>query len=125
MTSYFLVQVQWNLVILTEKQGDPGLVRHVRANIYLYTDHTIYRAFTQTRDVVAGSLASGLNALLQYVTHFLRAAGVQGKDNNHRTSFILSCFMIGLLCFEVFIVFLVYIQPFKRNETTMPKTDTN
>ncbi|KAM7396375.1 hypothetical protein PAMP_019420 [Pampus punctatissimus] len=34
-------------------------------------------AFSQCLDAVAGILARGLNVLLQYVTHFLQAAGIQ------------------------------------------------
>ncbi|XP_035515361.1 transmembrane protein 109 [Morone saxatilis] len=39
---------------------------------------SLLQAFSQVLGVVAGSLAGGLNVLLQYVSHFLQAAGVQG-----------------------------------------------
>ncbi|XP_034543067.1 transmembrane protein 109 [Notolabrus celidotus] len=38
---------------------------------------SVQKAFSQVLGVVAGSLASGLNVLLKYVTHLLQAAGVQ------------------------------------------------
>ncbi|XP_070767817.1 voltage-gated monoatomic cation channel TMEM109 [Enoplosus armatus] len=38
---------------------------------------SVQKAFSQVLGVVAGSLAGGLNMLLQYVSHLLRAAGVQ------------------------------------------------
>ncbi|XP_071361584.1 voltage-gated monoatomic cation channel TMEM109 [Trachinotus anak] len=38
---------------------------------------SVQKAFSQVLGVVAGGLASGLNVLLQYVSHFLQAAGVQ------------------------------------------------
>ncbi|XP_022612966.1 uncharacterized protein LOC111230492 [Seriola dumerili] len=41
------------------------------------TVQSVQKAFTQVLGVVAGSLAGGLNVLLQYVSHFLQAAGVQ------------------------------------------------
>ncbi|XP_051242140.1 transmembrane protein 109 [Dicentrarchus labrax] len=39
---------------------------------------SVQKAFSQVLGVVAGSLAGGLNVLLQYVSHFLQAAGIQG-----------------------------------------------
>lgn len=41
---------------------------------------TVQQAFSLARDAVAGGLASGLNGLLEYVNHFLQAAGIQGKE---------------------------------------------
>ncbi|CAK6976120.1 transmembrane protein 109 [Scomber scombrus] len=38
---------------------------------------SVKKAFSQVLGVIAGSLASGLNVLLQYITHFLQAAGLQ------------------------------------------------
>ncbi|KAF7645943.1 hypothetical protein LDENG_00195850 [Lucifuga dentata] len=38
---------------------------------------SVQKAFSQVLGVLAGSLAGGLNVLLQYVTHFLQAAGIQ------------------------------------------------
>ncbi|XP_044202663.1 transmembrane protein 109 [Thunnus albacares] len=38
---------------------------------------SVQKAFSQVLGVIAGSLASGVNVLLQYVTHFLQAAGIQ------------------------------------------------
>eukprot|EP00064_Thunnus_orientalis_P003070 superscaffoldBa00000243_g3078 len=38
---------------------------------------SMQQAFFQCLDVVAGSLARGLNVPSQYVTHFLQAAGIQ------------------------------------------------
>ncbi|KAM7414139.1 hypothetical protein PAMA_019115 [Pampus argenteus] len=38
---------------------------------------SIQQAFSQCLDAVAGILARGLNVLVQYVTHFLQAAGIQ------------------------------------------------
>nr|XP_019939450.1 PREDICTED: transmembrane protein 109-like [Paralichthys olivaceus] len=38
---------------------------------------SVQKAFSQVLSVVAGSLASGLNVLLQYVSHFLQASGIQ------------------------------------------------
>ncbi|XP_037619412.1 transmembrane protein 109 isoform X2 [Sebastes umbrosus] len=39
---------------------------------------SVQKAFSQVLGVVAGSVSVGLNVLLQYVSHFLQAAGIQG-----------------------------------------------
>ncbi|XP_068583112.1 voltage-gated monoatomic cation channel TMEM109 [Cebidichthys violaceus] len=39
---------------------------------------SVQKAFSQVLGAVAGSLSAGLNVLLQYVSHFLQAAGFQG-----------------------------------------------
>ncbi|XP_029309252.1 voltage-gated monoatomic cation channel TMEM109 [Cottoperca gobio] len=38
---------------------------------------SVQKAFSQVLGVVAGSLSGGLTVLLQYVSHFLQAAGIQ------------------------------------------------
>lgn len=40
---------------------------------------SLLQAFAQVLGVFAEGLARGLNVLLQYVSHFLQAAGIQGK----------------------------------------------
>lgn len=46
------------------------------------------QAFSQVLGAVAGSCAAGLNVLLQYVSHFLQAAGFQGNIAHVRTVFM-------------------------------------
>lgn len=39
-----------------------------------------FQAFSQVLGSVAGSVAAFLNILLQYISHFLQAAGIKGKQ---------------------------------------------
>ncbi|KAK5866686.1 hypothetical protein PBY51_020855 [Eleginops maclovinus] len=47
---------------------------------------SVHKAFSQVLGVVAGSLSEGLNVLLQYVSHFLQAAGIQAEFPVSRVS---------------------------------------
>ncbi|KAM9856470.1 voltage-gated monoatomic cation channel TMEM109 [Aulostomus maculatus] len=41
------------------------------------TVQSVQKAFSQVLSVVAGSLAAGLNVILEYITHFLQTTGIQ------------------------------------------------
>lgn len=73
-------------------EGRPGRIQELRTTLadlagegrtYLgrlageQTVQSVQKAFSQVLGVVAGSLASGLNVLLQYISQFLHAAGIQ------------------------------------------------
>ncbi|XP_044048454.1 uncharacterized protein LOC122874527 [Siniperca chuatsi] len=76
----------------------------------------------QVLGAVAGSLASGLNVLLQYVTHFLQAAGIQvGLPINTVTPegvifvaqwvlLLLICYVVITLAFQLVTFFLRWIR---------------
>ncbi|XP_030286314.1 voltage-gated monoatomic cation channel TMEM109 [Sparus aurata] len=82
------------LCVSAEKvfESRPGMIQELRATLadlagegrsYLgrlageQTVLSVQKAFSQVLHVVAGGLAGGLNVLLQYVSHFLHAAGIQ------------------------------------------------
>ncbi|GAA6233768.1 transmembrane protein 109 [Lates japonicus] len=75
-----------------EFESRPGMIQEIRTAMadlagegrtYLgrlageQTVLSVQKAFSQVLGVVSTSLASGLNVLLQYVSHFLQAAGIQ------------------------------------------------
>ncbi|XP_076004332.1 voltage-gated monoatomic cation channel TMEM109 [Genypterus blacodes] len=62
-------------VALTEmmKEGKTYLKRLAGEQTVL----SVHKAFSQVMGVLAGSLAAGLNVLLQYLTHVLQAAGIK------------------------------------------------
>ncbi|KAM7393488.1 hypothetical protein PAMP_020354 [Pampus punctatissimus] len=64
---------------------------------------SVKKAFSQVLGVIAGSLASGLNVLLQYVTHFLQAAGIQVvfpvKVTPEGLIFVTQWVLMALICY--------------------------
>ncbi|XP_047435509.1 transmembrane protein 109 [Mugil cephalus] len=72
--------------------GSPGLMHELRAALAHLTGEgrtylsqlageqtvlSVQKAFSQVLGVLAESLAAGVNTLLQYISHFLQAAGIQ------------------------------------------------
>lgn len=57
------------------------LVQTTPLNQVFVSMHQTPQAVYWFLDAVAGSLANGLNAPLQYVTDFLHATGIKGKTN--------------------------------------------
>ncbi|XP_037624552.1 uncharacterized protein LOC119487596 [Sebastes umbrosus] len=62
------------LFVLFEDEKAEDEERKQRA---LAFKQTVFQAFFWVLDVVAGNVAGALNVLLQYVTHFLQAIGIQ------------------------------------------------
>ncbi|XP_041840224.1 transmembrane protein 109 [Melanotaenia boesemani] len=65
---------------------------------------SVQKAFSQVLGVVAGSLAGGLNVLLQYMSHFLHAAGIHGgfpirKVTPEGLIFVAQWVLVALLCY--------------------------
>ncbi|KAM4583645.1 voltage-gated monoatomic cation channel TMEM109 [Odontesthes bonariensis] len=65
---------------------------------------SVQKAFSQVLDVVAEGLAGGLNILLQYVSHFLHAAGVQvgfpvRKVTPEGLIFVAHWLLVALICY--------------------------
>ncbi|CAB1432897.1 unnamed protein product [Pleuronectes platessa] len=65
---------------------------------------SVQKAFSQVLSVVAGSFASGLNVLLQYVSHFLQASGIQvafpvNKVTPEGLIFFAQWFLVALLSY--------------------------
>ncbi|XP_029364467.1 voltage-gated monoatomic cation channel TMEM109 [Echeneis naucrates] len=65
---------------------------------------SVQKAFSQVLGVVADSLASGLNVLLQYVTHFLQAVGVPvvfplNKVTPDGLIFVAQWLLVAVICY--------------------------
>lgn len=64
---------------------------------------SVQKAFSQVLGVVAQSVASGLNVLLQYIAHFLQAAGFQVGSPVRVTSsgvvFVVQWILVALICY--------------------------
>ncbi|XP_070686663.1 uncharacterized protein [Pempheris klunzingeri] len=79
----------------------------------LLIKQTIY----QTQDAVAGSLASGLNALLQYVSPLLQATGVQVSLYTVTTEgviFVCHWALLLLICYGVMALAFLLVTVFLR-----------
>ncbi|XP_061580420.1 voltage-gated monoatomic cation channel TMEM109 [Cololabis saira] len=65
---------------------------------------SVHKAFSQVLGVVAGSLAAGLNVLLQYIVNFLNTAGVQvgfpvRKVTPEGLIFVGQWVLVALICY--------------------------
>nr|XP_046250654.1 uncharacterized protein LOC124062151 [Scatophagus argus] len=72
LLGFFVLCVLVNLFVEEKATEESRKQREV-----LCMQQNLYQAYTQALDVVAGHLACGLNVLLQYITHFLWAAGIK------------------------------------------------
>ncbi|XP_030580427.1 voltage-gated monoatomic cation channel TMEM109 [Archocentrus centrarchus] len=65
---------------------------------------SVQKAFSQVLAVAAGSVAAGLNVLLQYITQFLQASGIQvalpiSKVTPDGLLFVAQWVLIALICY--------------------------